>query len=109
MIRIERTSLVSAGVETELHQLRDQFQERTYLRLPKRLERLFDFIQEQIKLGEFDERVDERLDSSKELCMRRTVKTEALPTRLLTKRRCICNLAAKGKVRRGLSALRRFF
>jgi hypothetical protein len=70
MIRIERSSLIS-GSERELNQLRTQFENRNYLRLPGLLDPgLLDFVQKQIKLGEFDERVHEGLDSNKELCMK---------------------------------------
>ena len=70
MIQVTRRGTELSSSTEVLGALRDQFERRHYFVLPGLLEtELLDLIQRQIDRGEFRERVHERIDSNKELCL----------------------------------------
>jgi hypothetical protein len=70
MIQVTRRGTELSSSTEALDDLRDQFERRHYFVLPGLLEtELLDLIQTQIDRGEFRERVHERIDSNKELCL----------------------------------------
>ena len=70
MIQVTRRGTELSSSTEVLGALRDQFERRHYFLLPGLLEtELLDLIQRQIDRGEFRERVHERIDSNKELCL----------------------------------------
>ncbi len=70
MIQIGRRGIGISNSATALDDLRVQFDRQHFFRLPELLEpELLDFVQVRIDRGEFHERVHERIDSNKELCM----------------------------------------
>jgi len=70
MIQVTRRGTELSSSNEVLGALRDQFEQRHYFLLPGLLEtELLDLIQRQIDRGEFRERVHERIDSNKELCL----------------------------------------
>ena len=74
MIQVTRRGTELSSSTEVLGALRDQFERRHYFVLPGLLEtELLDLIQRQIDRGEFRERVHERIDSNKELCLTESV------------------------------------
>jgi 2OG-Fe(II) oxygenase superfamily len=70
MIQVTRQGTEFSSSSEALEDLRTQFERRHYFLLPGLLEPgLLDLIQRQIDRGEFRERVHERIDSNKELCL----------------------------------------
>ena len=70
MIQITRRGTLISNSAATLEQLRNQFERRHYFQLPALLEpELLDLIQREIDHGEFHERVHERIDSNRELCL----------------------------------------
>src|SRR6185503_19153695 len=77
-VQLTRQGTICGSIET-LAELRLQFQQQHYFRLPQLIEpALLDVIQEQIEQGEFYERVHTRIDSNKELCLRENAASTAL-------------------------------
>jgi hypothetical protein len=70
MIQVTRRGTELSSSTEVLGALRDEFERHHYFVLPGLLEtELLDLIQRQIDRGEFRERVHERIDSNKELCL----------------------------------------
>jgi hypothetical protein len=70
MIQVTRRGTEFSGSAEALEDLRSQFERHHYFQLPGLLEAgLLELIQRQIDRGEFRERVHERIDSNKELCL----------------------------------------
>lgn len=70
MIQVTRRGTELSSSTEVLGALRDQFERRHYFLLPGLLDaELVDLIQRQIDRAEFRERVHERIDSNKELCL----------------------------------------
>jgi hypothetical protein len=70
MIRVTRRGTVLSGSNEHLNELRSQFNQQHYLRLPELLEpELLNFIQARIDGGEFYERVHQAIGPNKELCL----------------------------------------
>ena len=70
MIQVTRQGTESSSSAEALEKLRAQFERQHYFLLPGLLEPgLLALIQRQIDRGEFRERVHERIDSNKELCL----------------------------------------
>ena len=77
-VQLTRQGTICESIET-LAQLRLQFQQQHYFRLPHLIEpALLDAVQKQIDHGEFYERVHTRIDSNKELCLRENAASAAL-------------------------------
>jgi len=78
LVQLTRQGTICGSIET-LEQLRLQFQQRHYFRLPQLIEpALLQVVQNQIEQGEFYERVHARIDSNKELCLRENAASTAL-------------------------------
>ncbi|HEY6230065.1 MAG TPA: 2OG-Fe(II) oxygenase [Pyrinomonadaceae bacterium] len=78
LVQLTRQGTICGSSET-LAQLRVQFSQQHYFRLPQLLEaELLDVVQKQIDSGEFYERVHEEIDSNKELCLRQNAASDAL-------------------------------
>jgi hypothetical protein len=78
LVQLTRQGTICGSIET-LSQLRLQFQQQHYFRLPKLIQpALLDVVQKQIDRGEFYERVHARIDSNKELCLRENAASTAL-------------------------------
>jgi hypothetical protein len=70
VVRLTRQGTVLSGSQEQLQELREQFQSSHYFRLPQLLDPdLRELIQQQIDSAQFRERVHDRIDSNKELCM----------------------------------------
>ena len=70
MIQVTRRGIELSSSAKTVEELRTQFELDNYFRLPGLLEPgLLDLIQGQIDRAEFRERVHERIDSNKELCL----------------------------------------
>jgi hypothetical protein len=79
MIRLTRQGTILSGSAEKLEDLRVQFQRRHYFRFPELIEpALLDLIQQQIDRGKFQERVHERINSNKELCLGENAALDAL-------------------------------
>ena len=79
MIQVTRGGTELSSSTEALAALRDQFQRRHYFLLHGLLEtELVDLIQRQIDRGEFRERVHERIESNKELCLNESAAFGAL-------------------------------
>jgi hypothetical protein len=79
MIQVTRQGTKVSSSPEALEELRTQFEQRHYFLLPGLLEPgLLDLIQRQIDRGEFRERVHERIESNKELCLNESAAFGAL-------------------------------
>jgi hypothetical protein len=79
IVQLTRQGTVVCGSGDTLEQLRSQFEAQHYFRLPQLIEpALLDLIQQQIDSGQFYEKVHERIDSNKELCLLENAASGAL-------------------------------
>jgi hypothetical protein len=79
VVQLTRQGTVFCGSSETLDQLRSQFEGQNYFRLPQLIEpALLDLIQQQIDSGQFYEKVHERIDSNKELCLQENAASRVL-------------------------------
>ena len=79
IVQLTRQGTVFCGSSEGLEQLRSQFEGQHYCRLPQLIEpALLELIQRQIDSGQFYEKVHERIDSNKELCLLENAASGAL-------------------------------